>query len=189
MENTPEMSAPNQPASRPAQGTPGAAPGPDIAWQPVSPKYLQVRYLGWAIGSLVWAVIGFAPLVLRAAGPWRGFPLWLGIILAVFAALMILIPLFLIPRQVKAIGYAERNEDLLVKSGVIFERMVVVPYGRMQFVDVQVGPILRAFGLATVKLHTASSATNANIPGLPATEAERLREQLSARGEALLAGI
>ena len=51
------------------------------------------------------------------------------------------------------------------------------------------GPLERAFKLASVKLHTASPQTNASIPGLPAEEAARLREQLSARGQARLAGL
>jgi membrane protein YdbS with pleckstrin-like domain len=66
---------------------------------------------------------------------------------------------------------------------------MVVPYGRMQYVDISVGPIERSLGLCTLKLHTASAGTNATIPGLPADEGARLREQLSARGEARLAGL
>ncbi|MFP5368113.1 MAG: PH domain-containing protein, partial [Actinomycetes bacterium] len=95
----------------------------------------------------------------------------------------------LLPRQVRAIGYAERNEDLLIRSGIFFQRTMVVPYGRMQYVDISVGPVERSLGLCTLKLHTASPGTNAQIPGLPAAEGARLREQLAARGEARLAGL
>ena len=63
------------------------------------------------------------------------------------------------------LGYAERADDLLVTSGVLNRQLVVVPYGRMQFVDVTAGPLDRRFGLATVQLHTASPATDAQIPG------------------------
>ena len=42
-------------------------------------------------------------------------------------------------RSQRAWGYAENDEDLLVTSGVMFKRLVAVPYGRMQFVDVQAG--------------------------------------------------
>src|SRR4051812_9585855 len=58
-------------------------------------------------------------------------------------------------RRVRAWGYAERDEDLLVTRGVMVSRLSVVPYGRMQFVDVTAGPMERIFRLATVKLHTA----------------------------------
>ena len=97
--------------------------------------------------------------------------------------------LLLIPRQVRAIGYAERDDDLLIRGGIFFQRVMVVPYGRMQYVDIGVGPVERSLGLCTLKLHTASPGTNASIPGLPTEEGARLREQLSARGEARLAGL
>ncbi len=47
----------------------------------------------------------------------------------------------------------------------------------------------RKFGLAKVQLHTASSDTDAAIPGLRPEEAARLRDRLAARGEARLAGL
>ena len=69
-------------------------------------------------------------------------------------------------RRYRAWGYAEREDDLLVRRGVMIRRLTVVPYGRMQFVDVTAGPVDRLFGLATVQLHTAAAATDARIPGL-----------------------
>jgi uncharacterized protein len=160
-----------------------------IEWTRVSPKYLRVRLAGWAIGSFIFLVISSVPLILLLTGVLPRLPLLLVWLLpaavVVFAAWRGL----LLPRQVRAIGYAERNEDLLVRQGIFFQRTMVVPYGRMQYVDVAVGPIERALGLCTLKLHTASPGTNAEIPGLPSSEGARLREQLSARGEAKLAGL
>jgi uncharacterized protein len=92
-------------------------------------------------------------------------------------------------RRFDAWGYVERGDDLLVRRGVMFSRLSVVPYGRMQFVDVTAGPLERAFGLATVRLHTAAAATDARIPGLERSEATRLRDLLAERGEAQAAGI
>ena len=92
-------------------------------------------------------------------------------------------------RRVGAWAYCERAEDLLVRRGVLITRLSVVPYGRMQFVDVVAGPIARSFGLATVRMHTAAAASDARIPGLEQAEADRLREQLSALGEAKAAGL
>ena len=65
----------------------------------------------------------------------------------------------------------ERADDLIVRRGLLFRQVSVVPYGRMQFIDVSAGPIDRLFGLATVQLHTAAAATDARIPGLPHAEA------------------
>ena len=96
---------------------------------------------------------------------------------------------WLIGRQVRAIGYADRADDLLVVSGILFRRLVVVPYGRMQQVDVRRGPIERYLGLATVQLHTAAATTDATIPGLAPDEAGRLRDQLASLGEQRSAGL
>jgi membrane protein YdbS with pleckstrin-like domain len=92
-------------------------------------------------------------------------------------------------RRVRAWGYAERAEDLLVKRGVMFRRTSVIPYGRMQYVEVTAGPFERAFGLATVQMHTAAAASDARIPGLPAQEAARLRDQLTSLGESHAMGL
>jgi hypothetical protein len=92
-------------------------------------------------------------------------------------------------RRFRAWGYAERAEDLLVRRGVLVRRLSVVPYGRMQFVDVVAGPLERRWGLATVRLHTAAAASDARVPGLPAAEAERLRDRLAMLGESRAAGL
>ncbi len=92
-------------------------------------------------------------------------------------------------RRVRAWGYAERAEDLLVRRGVMFRRISVIPYGRMQYVEVTAGPFERAFGLATVQMHTAAAASDARIPGLPAVEAARLRDQLTSLGESHAMGL
>lgn len=92
-------------------------------------------------------------------------------------------------RRFHSWGYAEREDDLLVRRGVMFSRLSVIPYGRMQFIDVTAGPLERLFGLATVKMHTAAAASDARIPGLERAEAERLRDRLAQLGEAQAAGL
>jgi uncharacterized protein len=86
-------------------------------------------------------------------------------------------------------GYCERAEDLLVRRGVMIRRLSVVPYGRMQFVEVTAGLVERIFKLSTVKLHTAAARSDARIPGLDPAEAARLRDRLAALGEAKAAGL
>ncbi|HEV1996752.1 MAG TPA: PH domain-containing protein, partial [Candidatus Dormibacteraeota bacterium] len=85
--------------------------------------------------------------------------------------------------------YCERDDDLLVQRGVLVSRLSVVPYGRMQFIDVVAGPIERLFGLATVRMHTAAAASDARIPGLSRDDAARLRDNLAQLGEARAAGL
>jgi membrane protein YdbS with pleckstrin-like domain len=92
-------------------------------------------------------------------------------------------------RRVRAWAYREREDDLMVSRGVFITRLSVIPYGRMQFIDVVAGPIERAFGLATVRMHTAAAASDARIPGLPSAEAARLRDHLAELGESKAAGL
>ena len=92
-------------------------------------------------------------------------------------------------RRFRAWRYQERNEDLIVARGVMVQRLSVVPYGRMQFVEVTAGPIERLFQLSTVKLHTAAAASDARIPGLERAEAARLRDRLTELGESMAAGM
>ncbi|MBI9116237.1 PH domain-containing protein [Sanguibacter suaedae] len=152
-----------------------------IEWQPVSPRLATARFILLAVfvgGPLVvFAVLG---AVLSTTWPW--------IVAGALAVLGVLVAL-VVGRQVRSIGYAERDEDLLVRKGVLFRSLVVVPYGRMQFVDVSAGPLARKLGIASVQLHTASPSTDANIDGLPPAEAARVRDRLASRGEARLAGL
>lgn len=162
---------------------------PGVQWLRVSPTYVTVRLFEWAIGNLLMVAVLSLPLVFVQLGWWRWPPVWLAITVPAAMLVLALWRLVLIPRQVRAIGYAERDDDLLIRRGIFLQRTMVVPYGRMQYVDVTVGPVERGLGLCTLKLHTASAGTSAYLPGLPAEEGARLREQLSARGEARLAGL
>jgi hypothetical protein len=112
-----------------------------------------------------------------------------GVLGAAVALIAGVICLVVVHRRFRAWAYQERDEDLVVSRGVMFRRQSVVPYGRMQFVDVTAGPVERLFRLATVKLHTAAAASDARIPGLEREEAARLRDRLAALGEAKAAGL
>ncbi len=114
---------------------------------------------------------------------------WLGLVVLLAVTAVGAWAWWLLERSYRAWGYAERAEDLLVTHGVLVRKLVIVPYGRMQLVDVTAGPLDRRFGIATVQLHTAAAATDATIPGLPPAEAARLRERLAALGEARSAGL
>ncbi len=96
---------------------------------------------------------------------------------------------FVVPRVVSAWRYAEREQDLLVSRGRLVRRLTVVPYGRMQVIEVSANPISTRLGIATVTLVTASASTDARIPGVPVEEAQQLRDRLAAKGEALTAGL
>jgi uncharacterized protein len=154
----------------------------DLSWTPVSPKLASVRRLN---AGLTLGVLGLAALLILG--------LTLGWVYGVLA-LVVSVAGFgwswvLIGRNQRSWKYAEREDELLVSHGILFRELVVVPYGRMQFVDVAAGPLERAFGIATVELHTATPATDAKIPGLHPDEAGRLRDRLSALGQAQAWGL
>ena len=129
-------------------------------------------------------------VVALAAGILAGLAqAWLGLLAGGIAVAVGLAAELFVRRRVSAWAYAERADDLLVRRGVMFSRLSVVPYGRMQFIDVIAGPIERSFGLATVRMHTAAAASDARIPGLASEEAARLRDRLAELGEAQAAGI
>lgn len=92
-------------------------------------------------------------------------------------------------RRARSWRYRERADDLLIDHGLMFRKQVVVPYGRMQFVDVKVDPLDRLLGIATVQLHTAAAATDARIPGLVPEQAQQLRDRLAQRGQARISGL
>jgi hypothetical protein len=73
--------------------------------------------------------------------------------------------LVILPRQARAYGYQLREDDLVFRRGILWQRMVAVPYGRMQLVDITHGPLDRVFGIAQLKLVTAAATTGVVIPG------------------------
>lgn len=158
-------------------------------WTPVSPRLRSLRrsVLAAVLGVLALVGVGSGLLVAFLDDPVPGLAT-----AAIAVVVLLALGAFawrLIDRNYQAWGYAERDEDLLVVRGWLFRRMVVVPYGRMQFVDVSAGPLERRFNLATVQLHTAAAASDARIPGLPPDEAHRLRDTLARLGEARSAGL
>jgi membrane protein YdbS with pleckstrin-like domain len=151
-------------------------------WRRPSPRLRTLRRLEVTALGLLVAVAGGLVLGLAVAT-------WVGLVVFAGALLAAVVADLLVGRRVRAWGYVERDDDLLVQRGLLVRRLSVVPYGRMQFVDVVAGPLERSFGLATVRLHTAAAATDARIPGLAAAEAARLRDQLASLGEARAAGL
>lgn len=153
----------------------------DDEWMRPSPKLWTMRLTEVIVTTLVLAAVGACTQIGQGT---TSIAVVAGVI-----ALLGLVYLFLQYRRYLAWAYQEREEDLVVSRGVMFKRMSVVPYGRMQFVDVTAGPWERIFGLASVKLHTAAAASDARIPGLEPGEAARLRDRLAALGEAKAAGL
>ncbi|MGP3984645.1 PH domain-containing protein [Streptomyces sp. KR80] len=160
----------------------GAGTGAGTAWKGLPGGLLRMRRLLLAGTLLPLAAAGAAVLWPLAGPGW---------------ALVLTVPLLaltgwgwvLLERNWRSWRYAERADDLLLSRGVLWRELTVVPYGRMQLVEVTSGPLERRFGLASVQLHTAAAASDARIPGLLPEEAARLRERLTELGQARSAGL
>jgi uncharacterized protein len=150
-------------------------------WRRVSPRYVWVDLVGQIIS---WAVLTAASSIPF----WVGRQWWLLVFPAVFFVVLVLVAAFT-PRRVRSIGYRLRDDDLLFRRGLMFQRFVAVPYGRMQLVDINRGPLDRALGLAGLKLVTAAAASNVTVPGLPMADAEQLRDQIVDLAETRRAGL
>jgi membrane protein YdbS with pleckstrin-like domain len=155
---------------------------PDAAWQRVSPRLATARRISGLLTLLVLTAVAVAVLVLLDQVVW-------GVVVGVLAVVYGGWQWWFIGRVVRRWGYAEQAEELYITRGALVRTFVAVPYGRMQFVDVNAGPLDRMLKIATVHLHTASPGTTAVIPGLTADEAARLRDRLTELGEARAAGL
>ncbi|GHE87728.1 PH domain-containing protein [Streptomyces fumanus] len=158
-----------------------AATGDGPAWTGLPRGLLRMRRLLLVVWlGLLTLAAGLLPGVFAS-------PAWAAFALLPLAALAW--GWVLLERNWRSWRYAERADDLLISRGVLWREETVVPYGRMQLVEVTSGPVERHFGLASVQLHTAAAATDATIPGLDPAEAERLRDRLTELGEARSAGL
>lgn len=150
-------------------------------WRRVSHRYVWVDLVGSIISGLVATAASVIPFWATQLPVLLAIPAVVLLIAIVVAAFT--------PRRVRAIGYRLRDDDLLVRRGIMFQRFAAVPYGRMQLVDINRGPLARALGLAELRLVTAASASNIAVPGLPMADAEQLRDRLVELAESRRAGL
>jgi membrane protein YdbS with pleckstrin-like domain len=156
---------------------------PAYEWKRLSPKFRSMRQLTSLIVPPLVLTIP-AVIVGVASGRW-----WISGLIWVAALVIAIVRFSFVNRSWRSWGYVEREDDLYITHGVMFRSLIAVPYGRMQLVEVESGPLERAFGLAAVTLKTASPETGARIPGLSPEEATRLRDRLTELGEAHASGL
>ena len=150
-------------------------------WHQISRKYMWVQLISSGIG-LVLVIVGMLVLAFALDQRWALIPggILSGILIWTMAIL---------PRQVRAIGYQLRRDDLVFRRGILWQRMVAVPYGRMQLVDITHGPLDRGVGIAQLKFVTAAATTGVTIPGLEQATAETLRDHLVADAQSRRTGL
>ena len=96
-------------------------------------------------------------------------------VLLLLAWLIVRIPL----RRYAARGYSTEGDRLRVVRGLLWRKDTVVPFGRVQHIDVARGPLERHYGLATLVVHTAGTHNaSVSLPGLGLEDAVRMREAI-----------
>lgn len=153
----------------------------DGTWHQLARSYVWVQLISAAIGLVLVAV--------AASIASFGFGFWIAWIPAGIVLAIIAISMIITPRQARAYGYRLREDDLVFRRGILWQRIVAVPYGRMQLVDITHGPLDRGFGIAQLKLVTAAASTGVVIPGLTQAAAEELRDTLIAVAETRRTGL
>ncbi|MBX7541439.1 PH domain-containing protein [Qipengyuania sphaerica] len=139
----------------------------------LDPRYKTMMRVS---AGVVAAVLLVAATIAEIAIPgWTGV-VWLPVLLVV-AYLVIYLPM----RRYATRGYSLAEERLRVVRGVLFHSDTVVPFGRVQHIDVDQGPLERAYGLATLTVHTAGSHNaSVSLPGLAHEDALAMREGIRA---------
>jgi membrane protein YdbS with pleckstrin-like domain len=150
-------------------------------WHQISPKYVRVQLI--ANGSFLLLVVAATLVLTLAMHQWWAF--------IPGGAMTVILgwTLAILPRQARSIGYQLRQDDLVFRRGILWQRFVAVPYGRMQLVDITHGPLDRGFGIAQLKFVTAAAATGVTIPGLEQSTAETLRDHLVTVAESRRTGL
>lgn len=149
---------------------------PAETWQRLAPKAATARALDTALGNLIW-------LVPAVVATWIFLPWWVPALIGGLGLVWLVYFTVRSWRWTRAFGFAEREHDLVITSGLWSRKLIVIPYSRMQSVQVHSGPIERLWGIARISLVTASAETQATIPGLPAADATTLRDRLIEAGE------
>ncbi len=137
---------------------------------PIEPRVRkQWRIEAMASTGLV-AIVGAIVLLGSPLG-W----LWGGTLFVVLGGLVVGIPQALISVRYRHWRYGMTDDALVLEYGVWTHRHSTTPYFRVQNVDISQGPLERWLGLKRLTIKTASSLTDATIPGLDVAEADQLR--------------
>lgn len=134
--------------------------------------------LVWLVSALLVSLIPIAGVVVAAA---LGAPGWLTASLAGVAVIALAAAIIGPLARYRRWSYQLTDHDLLVKQGVLNRVERRIPRTRVQYVDIQQGPIERYLGLRTLIVYTAGAGLRAvAVPGLPGDAAEVLRSELLA---------
>lgn len=139
----------------------------------IQQNYFRVILLNFLVFFIV-IMGGLSYLLFTTEDPFLSTIKW-GCIIGVFIVfLLVLLGLVLGFSKRK---YAVREQDISYRNGVLWTRVITVPFCRIQHVSLNEGPISRFFNLAGIRIYTAGdSSSDLNINGLKKEEAMRIKE-------------
>ena len=147
----------------------------ELKYTPVSKARLHKVLFVIGIWLLL-VIIGITVLYIFADAPYVTLGLSAGIVL--FFALLTAYQFAL----QKNIGYALRERDIAFKRGVLFEKITIIPFNRIQHISTSVGILDKFFKIANLNIFTAGgSGSDINIPGLTPEIAARLKDKIAHR--------
>jgi uncharacterized protein len=135
----------------------------------------------WVTTTRIASTLGLLPLLI-GAGVLEGAQLLPSGTVIVPVLLLYVFMAFIVPaRKYRHWGYDMGSDRLRIVRGYMFFRDTVVPFGRIQHIDVDQGPIDRRYDLATLTVHTAGNHNSTvALPGLLHADALAMREAIRA---------
>lgn len=142
---------------------------------PVDPAYRHVLRIAAALNAVPLAIgasVADALLIRSIGGPF-------GLLTALAWLVAILVIVMLPSRRMQRWGYHIGAGQLRVARGWMFRTDTIVPFKRIQHIDLGEGPIERMFGLASLTVHTAGTHNSiVTLPGLARGSAEAMRDAM-----------
>jgi membrane protein YdbS with pleckstrin-like domain len=129
----------------------------------------------WAVSSTVpWIVLGVAGVVAGLATGRSS----LAALAAVVALVVAGVGLGIVGWRWRCWTWSAWDDALELQHGVLTRHASVVPYHRIQQIDIHRDPIDRLLGLSKLILRTAAATSDATLPGIAAAHADELRHAL-----------
>lgn len=148
----------------------------EVEYQHVDPRYAPV-VLGVTVAVLLPILLAAMALIYLVLIPRAGLPAVAAVIISALLAGFSVFIIWHSWRMARVVRYAIRQHDVIVRSGVFWQRETVQPIRRIQHVEQHQGPVDKRYGLYELKLFSAGTGHfTFRIPGLDGQAATRIKQ-------------
>ena len=148
-----------------------------VQFQRLSPAWRVVSYISTLI-FFVFLSMGWGLFYVLAGD----IPEWISMGSLAAILVLFLLSMVLVSSRYRMAGYALRAYDIMYKRGVFWHSTTIIPYSRIQHVEISQGPVQSAFGIATLRIYTAGgSRSDLSIEGLERKSAEEIKELITGK--------